>query len=842
MIKSLFIKWYRFCIIKNLENKVRQLIIPFWKRGFIQSNFIHIFNNTSYIKSLFIYLIILQEFGEKDNIAKTIETLNRLKIISITDAMIDAKKVEYGNLLPNFHPYIHCFKDSNYVFKHIRCQYPIKISRAITICMQNETEYIWNLLQKIKDNCQNTDLVFGGIFLSFIEKWQPSTFSLLLQCIDSEFLNKLLPYIYQKNKIQSSNVSQIDVLKDSLSLVPVENDIKLKWFSNLDTLGGQNNDTFYKYKTYYESIISIPFNVYHHLEIPSQTFYDTLNQTLSLYSPKIKKISEIHHTFPQLGLYGILDSWDTCLQYIRSYAFTRLRSLKKKEINRIKKRIKGDIYSCDPILTLGDDTEIIHQTQKLAIDLRNWIKMYVEKSKKTMDSVIFGMNSPKQFVMNEVVNWLNQTNHGLVLGLCGPPGVGKTTFVRNAIAPCFRDDNGKPRPVITVSLGGKVSGSSLKGHGFTYVGSKFGQIVQGLIQSKCMNPIIYFDELDKVSQTPHGGEVNSILMQLTDFSQNKDFEDEYFHDIKFDVSRCIFIFSYNDREKIDPILLNRIQEIQLNPIIFQEKLHILHNYTVPKLLKMYKLPLQLKSKYTKELLTNIVLLYTNEPGVRNAEAILNYIISKQCYLYSTQQIRFDTIHADTIIKDYLNLHTELICQLPWNKSGVGKILGLYATTIGTGGILPIESQLNDKDEMSGNVSQVMKESQMVARRVVNAKDLLLYIHYNQAGIPKDGPSAGLAVTLLYWSHMNQVKIPHNLAVTGEITVRGDVDPVGGIIVKFFSAIRWGVKTIIAPKQNQNEWESYLQSIERQIRREIESKVKIYWVSTWKEATRVVLRK
>ena len=842
MIKTFFNKWYMFYIIKTLENKVRELITPYWKRGFIQSNFIHIFNNTTYIRSLFTYLIILKRLSENDIVEQTIERLRLLNILTITDQMIERKQIEYNNLLPKFHPYINCFKDSNYVFRNIRCQYPIKISRAISVCMQNEAEYIWNLLQKIKDKCNDVDLVFGGIFLSFIEKWQPATFNLLLQCLENGFINRLLPYIYQKNKLQSSNASQIDVIKDSLSLVPVDNDIKRKWFSNLDTLSGQNNDTFYKYKTYYESIISIPFNVYHHLEIPSLRFYDSLKVILNIYSSKIPIVKKLNDSMNQLGLYGILDSWDMCLQYIRSYAFKRLRKLKQTEINDLQRVIKGDIYSCDPILTLGDTTKLITETQNEAVVLHNWIKTYVQKSKETMDSVIFGMNGPKQFVMNEVVNWLNKTTHGLVLGLCGPPGVGKTTFVRNAIAPCFRDDNGKPRPVITVSLGGKVSGSSLKGHGFTYVGSKFGQIVQGLITSKCMNPIIYFDELDKVSQTAHGGEVNSILMQLTDFSQNNDFEDEYFHDMTFDVSRCIFIFSYNDRSKIDPILLNRIQEINLNPIIFQEKLHILHNYTIPKLLKMYKLPYTLKRRYTKELLSNIVLLYTNEPGIRNAEAILNYIISKQCYLYSTQQVRFDTINADSIIKEYLNLHTELICKLPWNKPSIGQILGLYATTIGTGGILPIESQINDKDEMSGNVSQVMKESQMVARRVVNTKDLSLYIHYNQAGIQKDGPSAGLAVTLLYWSQLNKIPISHTLAATGEITVRGDVDPVGGIIVKFFSAIRWGVKTIIAPKQNQNEWESYLQSIERQIRREIESKIKVYWVSTWKEATRIILRK
>ena len=252
----------------------------------------------------------------------------------------------------------------------------------------------------------------------------------------------------------------------------------------------------------------------------------------------------------------------------------------------------------------------------------------------------------------------------------------------------------------------------------------------------------------------------------------------------------------------------------------------------------------MKHYYTKELISKIVLFYTNEPGIRNAEAILNFILSKQCYEYSTKQVAFTKIHTSELLGEYLSFHRELICSLPWKEDVVGSMLGLYATSIGTGGILPIESQRNSNDEMSGNVSKVMKESQSVAKRVVASYSNStqesnsvpsLFIHCNQAGISKDGPSAGIALVLLYWSHLTGTPIPHEMAATGEITMRGDVDAVGGIIIKFFAAIRWGVKYIIAPEKNKKEWSQYLNTLEPQIKQSISSRMHIYWIQTWHES-------
>ena len=843
-------RYFHYWKIKHLLYEQYQIILnellELWKEKMISSTYI------SFFRTQFTDLPPYKQYIIGNYLSDLMDVSYQYQNILDTEFKYTKKiSIEHRDIqafIPSLHPYYHCLKDPLYVFDNVSVSYPTKIRRIIQMCIHNERECIWNLLQKI---IEKEDWQIAALILSFVEKWQNDTYSILIRIIDPLAITKITPYLITDTSQEAKQPDQQTILLNKLALVPVSSDIKQSWNSTLYSLSNSNSDTYHKYKSYFESIVQIPFNVYHSITIPNKSFITEYNSFLKDVS------SNIDVQFAQIdsnsyGLIGSLESWKQCKSRIRSLRYDQLKKMKKRELNRLKRELNltTDFHSIDPIETLNPSI----QTQYKSLDDRyrdtsNWIKNYLQESRKKMDSVIYGMEEAKQFVLNQVTNWLNKGQKGLVFGLCGPPGVGKTTFVRNAIAPCFRDETGKPRPVITIGLGGKVSGSSLKGHSFTYVGSKFGQIVQGLIQSKCMNPIFYFDELDKVSQTAQGNEINSILMQITDFSQNHEYEDAYFHEFKFDLRKCIFIFSYNRVEQIDSILMNRIQEIELKPFILQEKIYILKHYTIPQLMKDYGLSPELSTIWSDSILANIVLKYTYEPGIRLAQIIISQLISHLCYDYS---VNTNTVSLYDHSKHMLENNLDTILEhkvetkftLPWKTHRVGHIIGLYASSSGTGGILPIESIITAKSkdsETSGNLKQVIQESIKLAKHVALSFCELkeddvpsIYIHCNNGGVAKDGPSAGVAFFLLHWSQYTKIKLPYNWAFTGEITMRGDIDPVGGIIQKFFAAITYGIKVVCAPANNKNDWQVYLNSLDKTIRKEICGLIKIHWVKNIKQ--------
>jgi len=248
---------------------------------------------------------------------------------------------------------------------------------------------------------------------------------------------------------------------------------------------------------------------------------------------------------------------------------------------------------------------------------------FMENAKLVLDDAVYGMNDAKMQIMQLVGQLItNPSAIGSSIAIHGPPGTGKTSIVKEGISKILQ------RPFAFIALGGATDSSFLEGHGYTYEGSMWGKIVQILIDSKCMNPVIYFDELDKISDTPKGEEIAGILTHLTDTSQNSQFHDKYFADIDFDLSKCLFIFSYNDESKVNPILKDRMYRIQTKGYEMKQKLVISNNYLLPKIREQVRFNNE-DIIIPDATINYIIDNYCNkEDGVRNLKRCLEIIYTK----------------------------------------------------------------------------------------------------------------------------------------------------------------------------------------------------------------------
>jgi ATP-dependent Lon protease len=248
---------------------------------------------------------------------------------------------------------------------------------------------------------------------------------------------------------------------------------------------------------------------------------------------------------------------------------------------------------------------------------------FMESAQNTLDQAVYGLNDAKMQIMQMLGQLLtNPKAIGTAIAIHGPPGTGKTSLVKEGISKILN------RPFAFIALGGATDSSFLEGHGYTYEGSTWGKIVQILIDSKCMNPVIYFDELDKISDTPRGEEIAGILTHLTDTSQNSQFHDKYFAEINFDLSKCLFIFSYNDESKVNPILKDRMYRIKTKGYSGKEKTVIANNYLLPKIHEQVKFNKD-EIIIPDDVVAHIVDNHCNkEDGVRNLKRCLEIIYTK----------------------------------------------------------------------------------------------------------------------------------------------------------------------------------------------------------------------
>jgi endopeptidase La len=627
----------------------------------------------------------------------------------------------------------------------------------------------------------------------------------------------------RENLFKSLTIENISYEK-RISILKCSDIIKKKASEKLKELKS-NKDNSSKAQQYLDTLLKVPFGIY-----KKECLFSYLND----YLEKFKKyMYEIQKIIPKPDLNNE-DSIDA-IEKIKILV-NKFESDKCITENYVVSFLKNMEITVSELKNKDLETDIEFVNNKFKNLIINWKKLKKEKKeymgnvRSIMDKCTYAQNEAKNTIERLVAQWINGTMDGAVLGICGPPGVGKTTLIKYGLSKCLYDKNNNCRPFFFIGLGGSTNGSTFEGHGYTYVNSQCGRIVEILTESNCMNPIIFIDELDKVSNTENGKEIVGILTHLTDPTQNNEFHDRYFSGIKFDLSKVLFVFSYNDPEKIDRILKDRITEIKVESLKKTEKLEISKNYILPEIIKSVG--------YNKEdiiieddCIDFIIENYTFEAGVRKLKEKLFDIIREinLNYILETNNIEFPfTVKIEYVQKVFTNKPT-IKLQTIAKKPLVGVVNGLYATQAGTGGLTIIEVMKVPSDktlslELTGQQGDVMKESMKCAKSVVwnllpedlkknifedyNDSYSGLHIHCPEGGTPKDGPSAGIAICTAIVSKLCNIKIKNDVAMTGEISLRegGKVLKIGGLSAKLLGAKKAGVKTVIIPEENKEDYE------------------------------------
>ena len=637
--------------------------------------------------------------------------------------------------------------------------------------------------------------------------------------------------------------------------------VKSKAMDKLKEINNRSNDSSVKAQQYLDGLLKIPFGIYIKEEIIN--YLTLFKEKYKLLIDKLVKnnisievnqnsstSTDISRFFDVLDtnitvddIIGYLENETTkeykrIIKIINSYDMSNSIVISSKTKNILKNEIESYLHESHTSELLNNIGEQINfkpniddninksiQTLKIEWDLYQIEKKnYINGVRSKLDLAVYGHDEPKKQIERIIAQWINGSACGYCFGFEGPPGTGKTSLAKKGLTKCLADKNGNPRPFAFIPIGGSTNGSTLEGHCYTYVGSTWGRIVDVLMESRCMNPIIFIDELDKVSHTEHGKEIIGILTHLTDSSQNDEFIDKYFSGVKLDLSNALIIFSYNDPDLIDRILLDRIHRIRFKALTKQEKFHVCYSHVLPEIYTAVGINKD-DIIFDKEILEFIIDNYTYEAGARKIrekifEIVRELNLRNMCG--ETKIFPF-TVTKDFITKDIFSERPKVIHNRISKTSRIGLVNGLYATGAGLGGITVIETFEIPSDnkfslELTGQQGDVMKESMKVARTVAwnilpntikkklytrceKENNFGIHIHCPEGGTPKDGPSAGGAITLAILSLLTKIPVKNTIGITGEIDLNGSIRAIGGLESKVDGAKKAGVKLVLCPSQN-----------------------------------------
>lgn len=439
----------------------------------------------------------------------------------------------------------------------------------------------------------------------------------------------------------------------------------------------------------------------------------------------------------------------------------------------------------------------------------------VVKARDILNKEHYGLDDVKDRIIEYLaVKQISKSQKGPILCLVGPPGVGKTSIARSIA-------NAMNRKYTRISLGGMKDESEIRGHRRTYVGAIPGRITYALKDAKTMNPLILFDEIDKISSS-YKGDPSDALLEILDSEQNKDFRDSYL-ELQLNLSKVMFIATANTLETIPKPLLDRMEVIEVSGYTYEEKFNIAKEHLIPKIFKDLDIPMD-NIKIEDDSIRAVIEGYTRESGVRGLERKLTSLVRKVLADMLKEGMKEYVVDTDSIEK-LLGKRIFSIDEID-KFDKVGVVNGMAWTAYG-GDTLPIEATAmrgSGKLQLTGKLGDVMQESAKTAYSYVRAnaskfgidesfyKEKDIHIHAPEGAVPKDGPSAGVTMVTALVSALSGRKVKHNVAMTGEVTLTGRVLPIGGLKEKSLAAFRAGVDTIIIPKENEKDIDKIPNSI------------------------------
>ncbi len=484
-----------------------------------------------------------------------------------------------------------------------------------------------------------------------------------------------------------------------------------------------------------------------------------------------------------------------------------------KDLQRLKKQPFGSAEAS--VLRNYLDTAL-----ELPWNARTKERVDVETARKILDKDHYGLQRVKERILETIaVRQIAPEMPPQILCLVGPPGVGKTS-VAYSIAKSLN------RKMARIALGGVHDEADIRGHRKTYVGAMPGRILSALIQAGSSNPVLLLDEVDKMG-SDYRGDPSAALLEVLDSEQNKTYRDHYL-EIPFDLRDVMFITTANTLDTVPRPLLDRMEIIELGSYTDEEKLMIAKNHLIPKQLRKHGLK-KSQLKISDDAIREMIRCYTRESGVRNLERSIAEICRKTDMRLISDETTKKIAVTGSKLEEYLGVRKFLPDRLPCFDA-VGLVTGLAWTAVG-GETLEVEVNVMDgsgKLELTGNLGDVMKESAHAAMSYIRAnaeklgvaadfyKTKDIHVHFPEGAVPKDGPSAGVTVCPAMVSALTNTAVRRDVAMTGEISIRGRVLPIGGLKEKTMAALRHGVCTVIIPEDNARDLEEIDQTVRKSL--------------------------